>query len=452
MNEKFLLKSELAQKIYNQYVKDLPIIDYHNHLAVNEIATNYKFRSITDAWLTYDHYKWRLMRSSGYDENYITGSASDSEKFNAFCHTLEAAIGNSVLIWSQMELKYYFDIDVAINRKNADSIYKDVNAKLETSLTNDFIEKSNVEILCTTDLPTDDLKYHQQIAKSDSKYKVLPTFRPDKFLVFSDVIQNIKLLENTTDIKITSLDDYLQALEIRLKYFIDNGCLLSDHGIDKLSFEMVSKEEAEQLFVTTMNSKCSLETQTKLWSYVVVHLLKLYKQYDIKVQLHIGPVRNTNAEMKESIGADSGFDSIGNSLNIEALVAMFNAVGSILPDMVVYNINPVDNFKLATLCNNFRCTNGTIKFGAAWWFNDNYTGIINQMQTLTETGLFGNFLGMLTDSRSVLSLSRHDYFRRILCSYLADMYENNLYFDSVESLGKMAANISYYNVKEFLGV
>ncbi len=454
MNDNFLLKSDLATKLYNEYARDLPIIDYHNHLSVEEIAKNYKFRSITDAWLSYDHYKWRLMRNLGVKEKYITGDAEDYEKFEYFCKTMEKAIGSNVLVWAQMELKEYFDINATINKDNAKDIFSKANEKLNSGNfnTKDFIEKSNVEVLCTTDSPEDDLEFHKEIASSELSCKVLPTFRPDKFLIFNDNNKNVEMLENATKTKIANLDDYLKCLENRLMYFKSVGCILSDHGINELKFSNCEYGLAKELFEKSLLQKLNEEEIVSLWSYLIVELLKLYNKHAIKVQIHVGPVRNTNERSFNKLGPDSGFDSIGNSVDVDYFVAMFNSVGEKLPDIVMYNINPVDNYKLATLCNNYQTPHSTMKYGAAWWFNDNLDGIMSQMKTLTQTGLFGEFLGMLTDSRSVLSLSRHDFFRRILCSYVASLYEDQLYFGSVESLGNLVSDICYYNIKNYLEV
>ncbi len=454
MDENFLLKSEEAKTLYNKYVKDLPIIDYHNHLSVYEIACDYQFRNLTDAWLSYDHYKWRLMRCMGYEESYITGAKPDEEKFRAFCNTMTSAVGSNVLVWAQMELEYFFNINNSLNNDNCSDIYSDVNNKLKSGNYNTsyFIEKSNVEILCTTDMPSDNLEYHKKINGQNRSYCVLPTFRPDKFLSFDDsVLANIKLLESACQTSIKNLQDYINALENRLIYFKSVGCVLSDHGIDQLMFTPCEFEEASILFDKSLKSKLDNEEINKLWSYLTVTLLKLYKNHGIKVQLHIGPIRNTNKKQFEKIGSDSGYDSIGNSIDIHYLTMMFNIVGD-LPDIIIYNINPSDNYKIATLCNNYSTPHSTIKYGAAWWFNDNLTGIINQMTILKETGLFGEFLGMLTDSRSVLSMRRHDFFRRVLCTFLAQMYIDGVYFSDLESLGKIASNICYYNIKNYLGV
>ncbi len=454
MKENFLLESDLAIELYNHYVKDLPIIDYHNHLSAAEIANNYQFSNLSDAWLSYDHYKWRLMRCMGYQEDYITGSKPDAEKFNAFCDTMSRAIGSNVLIWSQMELDYFFKIQTPLNQKNAKAIYQEANQKLASGSynTSDFIEKSSVEILCTTDLPSDNLANHKLINEEKRSYRVLPTYRPDKFLLFDNhTLENIQLLEAACSTTINNLTDYINALESRLVYFKSVGCVLSDHGINELKFIACDFATASKLYNQALSSQISEDEIIKLWSYLTVELLKLYKKHEIKVQLHLGPIRNTNNKQFNSLGPDSGFDSIGNSIDINCLVTMFNLVGD-LPDIILYNINPVDNYKLATFCNNYQGNFTTLRYGAAWWFNDHVSGIVNQMTTLKETGLFAEFLGMLTDSRSVLSMSRHDFFRRILCSFLAKMYHEGTYFDDVDSLGKIAADISYYNIKNYLGV
>lgn len=401
INDDFILKNETAKKLYHKYAKDLPIIDYHCHLSPKMIAEDYKFKNAYDLFLGGDHYKWRQMRTYGIDEEYITGNADDYDKWVCFAKTMPYLIGNPLYHWTHLELKRYFDIDLILNEKNAKKIWDIVNEKLKGD---DFsakalIRKSNVEVICTTDNPYDDLEYHKQL--KDFKTKVLPTFRPD-------------------------LADIREDITDRMDYFRQNGCRLSDHSIDTMNDEIIEK---------------------------LVFLGEEYAKRDWTMQLHIGALRNNNTRMFEKIGPDTGFDSINDFEIAEGLSKILNELDkkNALPKTILYCLNPKDNYVLGTMLGNFQQgpTKGKIQFGSGWWFNDNKDGMEAQLKALANLGCLGTFIGMLTDSRSFVSYPRHEYFRRILCNMLGEWVENGEYPCDWEALEEIVEGICYTNAKEY---
>jgi len=400
INENFMLKNETAKKLFG-YVKDLPIIDYHCHIPQKLIAEDYQFSDAYELFLGGDHYKWRQMRSNGIDERYITGDAGNFEKWLCFAKTMPRLIGNPLYHWTHLELKRYFDIDLILNEKNAKEIWEEVNKKLKTpefSVKN-IIRKSNVEVICTTDNPYDDLEYHKKLRGFETK--VLPTFRPNLSEIKSDI----------TD---------------RMDYFAENGCKLSDHAVDDLSDELIEK---------------------------LVFLGKEYAKRGWTMQLHIGAMRNNNSKMFEKLGADTGFDSIADFEIAKGISTLLNALEkeNLLPRTILYCLNPKDNYVLGTMLGNFQGTEarGKIQFGSGWWFCDNRDGMEEQMKALANLGCLGNFVGMLTDSRSFVSYTRHEYFRRIMCNLIGKWVEEGEYPADFEQLKEIVEGISYRNAKEY---
>ena len=400
INDNFMLKNEMAKKLYNR-VKDLPIIDYHCHISPKMIAEDYRFNDAYELFLGGDHYKWRQMRSNGVDERFITGDADNYEKWLCFAKTMPKLIGNPLYHWTHLELKRYFDIDLSLNEKNAKEIWDETNRKLklpEFSVKN-LIKKSNVEVICTTDSPYDSLEYHKQL--KDFETKVIPTFRPDLYNVTEDITE-------------------------RMDYFHENGCRLSDHAIDEINNEL-------------------LET--------MVSLGKEYAKRGWVMQLHIGALRNNNSRMYEKLGPDAGFDSVNDFEIAKGLSKLLNELdkNNSLPKTILYCLNPKDNYVLGTMLGNFQGTDakGKVQFGSGWWFNDNRDGMEEQMRTLANLGCFGNFIGMLTDSRSFVSYTRHEYFRRIMCNLVGKWVEENEYPNDMDVLFEIVEGISYKNAKDY---
>lgn len=457
ITDNFILETKTAQKIYHEYVADLPIIDYHNHLNPSEIAEDKIFSSITECWLQGDHYKWRAMRANGIGENYITGNATDEERFMKWAETVPYTLCNPLYHWTHLELKRYFGVDDLLNAKNGKEIYQHVNEKLQTKefSVQNLIKKMNIEVLCTTDEPTDSLVHHQQL-QNKNFCKVLPTFRPDKFLniLKEDYLDTIKKLEKVTNIAIESFADIVLALEKRIDFFDSIGGRLADHGLNQLfavNFTMVeiSTVFQKRLAKKTINQEEAQKFQTAL-------LFALGKKYAAKnwtMQLHLGAQRDNNKRLADLLGNDVGCDSIGDFNQAAGLSRLLNGLDAqhSLPKTILYNLNPADNEVFATMAGNFNDGSiaGKIQWGSAWWFLDQKDGMEKQLNTVSNMGLLSRFVGMLTDSRSFLSFPRHEYFRRILCNILGTQIEKGALPNDIEWVGKMAADISYYNAKNY---
>lgn len=400
INENFLLRTKTAKKLY-EFAKDLPIIDYHCHLSPKMIADDYKFKSAYDLFLGGDHYKWRQMRSNGIPEEYITGDKDEFSKWMAFAKTMPKLIGNPIYHWTHLELKRYFGIDLVLNEKNAKVIWDKVNKCLESDdfSAKNLIRKSNVETICTTDNPYDNLEYHK--ALQGFEVKVLPTFRPDLKEIKPDITE-------------------------RMDYFHKMGCRLSDHAVDEFNDDIIEK---------------------------LVFLGEEYAKRGWTMQLHIGALRNNNSRMFEKLGADTGFDSVNDFEVARPLAKLLDALEkeNALPKTILYTLNPKDNYVLGTMLGNFQGTEAKskIQFGSGWWFNDNKDGMETQLKALGNLGTLGNFVGMLTDSRSFVSYTRHEYFRRILCNLLGEWVENGEYPEDYEALKEIVEGICYKNAKEY---
>ncbi len=457
MDENFLLETPTAVNLYHKYAKNLPVIDYHCHINQNEILSNRQFSNLTQVWLEGDHYKWRAMRSVGIEERFITGDASDYQKFQAWARTVPQLIGNPLYHWTHLELRRYFAIDDILNEDNAKKIWLKANDILQNGKLNvrDIIAKSNVELICTTDDPTDDLLVHRELKTSYPSVAVLPAFRPDRALSITNAgyLDWLKKLELASDIKITDYQAFQTALESRIKYFNANGCTVSDHGLNYLPYAPASFEEVTQIFANVLSHQSiTANEEIKFRSHTLIYLGKMYHKYDWTMQYHMNVTRNNNSKMLRKIGPDSGFDAINDSdiaYPLSRLLDEINETG--LPRTILYSLNPKDNHVLGTIMGAFQDSSvrGKIQLGSAWWFNDQRDGMVEQMKTLANLGAFASFIGMLTDSRSFLSYTRHEYFRRILCNLIATWVENGEYPNDESALAKIVQDICYYNAKRY---
>ncbi|QAS52186.1 glucuronate isomerase [Halobacillus litoralis] len=460
MDETFLLNTETAERLYNNYAKDMPIIDYHCHLSPKEIYENKSYKTIADIWLDGDHYKWRLMRANGIDENLITGDAEPYEKFLAWARTVPKSIGNPVYTWTHLELQRYFNIYVALNEDTAPEIWDRVNEQLNQKDfgVRDLIKASNVEVICTTDDPVDDLRYHKQLKESDFETEVLPSFRPDKGLELNrDGYQEwVSKLEETSQVSINSYEDFLAALDARARFFNEIGGKISDHALDEVVYEETTMEEVSNIFKKARSGfKVSKEEEVKYKSFTLTFLGKIYAELGWVMQYHISAQRNNNTKMFQRLGPDTGFDSMNDGQIAKPLCRLLDALEQqdALPKTVLYSLNPKDNPVLATIAGSFQegGVPGKMQFGTAWWFNDTKEGMLAQMKTLADMGVLSSFIGMLTDSRSFLSYTRHEYFRRVLCDLLATWVENGEVPNDDELLEPIIKDVSYRNAAQYLG-
>ena len=459
LNEDFLLKSQTAKTLYHQFGKDMPIIDFHNHLSAQEIYENKKFENISDVWLGGDHYKWRAMRTLGVDESLITGNGLPLEKFKAWGKSVPYLIGSPLYHWTHLELQRYFNIETPLSETTATEIFNTCNEMLqrEDFRVRGLLEKQNVKVLCTTDDPCDDLKWHQAIHEDPSiQIQVLPTFRPDKAVNiemswFNEWIDGLSLV---VGYELNSLDLLFQALAERMDYFVDHGCKVSDNGLDVFSYLEGTKEEAAAIFLKARQSQTLTAVEIELYrTQVLIYLGKEYHKRQWVMQLHIGALRNNNTRMLELLGPDTGYDAINNSFDISRLGKFLNALdlNDQLPKTIIYDLNPADNHKVVTLMQCFQDGKipGKLQFGSGWWFMDQKDGMINQMRDLAANGVLSQFVGMLTDSRSFLSFPRHEYFRRILCELLGSYVEDGEYPEDLEFLGQVVENISFHNSNKY---
>ena len=448
INDNFMLKNKVARKLYSA-VKDLPIIDYHCHLSPKMIAENYQFKNVGELFLGGDHYKWRQLRTAGVDEELITGSASDYDKFKAFAKVMPYLLGNPIYHWTHLELKRYFGIDKPLSPETCDEIWTRCNELLATEeyRAQGLIKRSGVVALCTTDDPIDTLEYHK--ALQNFEVKVLPTFRPDKLVD----IEKDTYLDYIAAAGIKTFDDVKKFIADRVEYFKAHGCLLSDHAFGKPSFALGDAEAA-------FNKKIAGESLTDFEidvykTAVFTELASAYTKHGFAVQIHIGAIRNNNRTMFEKLGPDTGFDSIDDKCVAEPLSKLLSHLEykGILPKTILYNLNPKDNYTLATMIGNFQCgpTAGKLQFGSGWWFCDQRDGMEAQMRALASLGMLSTFVGMLTDSRSFVSYTRHEYFRRILCNLIGTWVEDGEYPLDYKTLEDIVKNICYYNAKNYFG-
>lgn len=455
----FLLKSEVAETLYHKYAKDLPIIDYHNHLSPEQIANNTKFENITQVWLYGDHYKWRAMRAFGIDEKYITGDATDKEKFLKWAEVVPYTMRNPLYHWTHLELQRYFGIEELLTPETAEEIYDKTKDLLATSefTACGLLAQQKVESLCTTDDPIDDLRHHKTIAENDNPIKVFPTFRPDKAYAVENLsVYNEYLgkLEEVVGLEIDTFENLIEALGNRVDYFDEVGCRISDHGLSQLPFVTDQNMDMTSIFAKVKSEKALNSNEIGFFKQkTLIALGQFYHKKGWTQQIHLGAIRDNNKRLLKKLGPDTGFDSIGDLSQAEGLSQFLDALDSSnqLAKTILYNLNPADNDMFATMAGNFNDgkIKGKVQYGAAWWFLDQKDGIEKQLNSLSSQGLLSCSLGMLTDSRSFLSFPRHEYFRRILCNLIGQDVEDGMLSNDIEFLGKVVQDICYYNAKEY---
>jgi glucuronate isomerase len=459
LDENFLLQSKTAENLYHEFAKSLPIIDYHNHLIPEQIANNRQFENISQVWLYGDHYKWRAMRANGVDEKYITGSSSDFEKFEKWAETVPYTLRNPLYHWTHLELQRYFGITDILSAQTASKIYDACSAKLQTPAysVRGLLQKMNVEAVCTTDDPLDSLNFHQQLAREGVNLKMLPAFRPDKAMNSDDVPalnEYIDKLEAVVNRTIRSFQDYQDALKSRHDYFAANGCSVSDHGLEQIYAEDYTDQEIDSIFEKIRSKQnISYDENLKFKSAMLIYFAELDHEKGWVQQYHLGALRNNNARMLRQLGADTGWDSIGDFSQARMLSKFLNRLDNQdkLAKTIIYNLNPADNELIATMIGNFNdgSVAGKVQFGSAWWFLDQKDGMIKQLNALSNMGLLSRMVGMLTDSRSFLSFPRHEYFRRILCNLFGEDIENGELPNDIDWVGKIVQDICYFNAKNY---
>lgn len=489
MDDNFLLYNETARRLFHDYAKDMPIIDYHCHLDPREIAENKPYRNITEVWLGGDHYKWRAMRANGVDERYVTGDADDRSKFMKWAETMPSCIGNPLYHWTHLELRRYFGIEELLSPETAEDIWNRCNEKLKGSdfTPKSLIKRSNVKALCTTDDPADSLEYHEAIA-ADKEFdvKVLPSFRPDNAINIEKpgFTEWTGKLAAASGMEIRTLDDLKAAMVKRLEFFHSRGCRLSDHGLEPVVYADCTETEAAAIFEKVQkagagyqgvdmsagnagvcgksasgavegSSGISPKEVKKYKTYMLTFLGEQYNRLGWVMQLHIGCLRNVNSKQFRLLGPNTGFDAIGDENFAGALCALLSRINDAggLPRTILYCLNPRDNEALGAIAGSFQdgVTPGKIQFGSGWWFNDQKDGMHRQMIALASIGLLSRFVGMLTDSRSFLSYTRHEYFRRILCNIIGEWAENGEAPDDIKLLGGMVQDICYNNAVKYFG-
>ena len=452
LDKDFLLSTETARHLYHDFAAHMPIIDYHCHLDPKEIYEDRRFENITQVWLGGDHYKWRLMRSAGVEERYITGDASDREKFQKWAETIGLAIGNPLHHWSHLELKNYFGYEGALNGDTAEEVWQLCNEKLRTMSARSLIVDSNVKALCTTDDPADSLEWHQKIAADESfGVKVLPSFRPDKALGIekAEYLDYLKRLG-----EIESFAQLCDALLARLDFFCSLGCRVSDHGVDAVPFAPASKEEVEAIFRRRLAGQMPSALEEKQFKTALLLVLgRAYARKDLVMQIDYSVIRDNAKRVFRALGPDAGIDSIGDQASIRSLAAFLNALDETdeLPKTILYSLNPNDNAAIETVMGAFQNGSavGKVQHGSAWWFNDHKQGMTEQMTSLANEGFLAGFVGMLTDSRSFLSYARHEYFRRILCELLGSWVENGEYPNDDKALKTIVQGICVKNAERY---
>ncbi len=459
ITDDFMLKNKTAERLYRSFAKDLPIIDYHCHINPREIYEDKRFEDITEVWLGGDHYKWRLIRSNGVIEDEITGGADSKTKFLRFARALQKSIGNPMYHWTHLELKKYFNYDGILSADTAEEVYRLCNAKLKEPemSARGIINASNVEMIGTTDDPIDSLEWHIKLAADPSfNTKVLPSFRPDKAVNIEKpgFAEYIQALGNASGIDIKSVSDVKDALTKRLDFFCEHGCKVTDHGVDYLAFSPASDSEIERIFSKAIQKEAvTADEADKYKTAVMLHLGREYAKRNIVMQIHFNVQRNPNKRLLDSIGPDTGFDCMMTKDCSIALTGFLNALDLTcsLPKTIIYSLNPADNEMIDTVIGSFQGSEvpGKIQHGAAWWFSDTKSGMEAHLRSLANLSVLGNFVGMLTDSRSFLSYTRHDYFRRILCSVIGEWVEDGEYPDDEKALGEIISGICYYNAKRY---
>ena len=454
MDKDFLLSSETAKHLYHDYAAPLPIIDYHCHLNPQEIFEDRQFENITQVWLGGDHYKWRLMRSAGVEEKYVTGDASDREKFQKFAETVGLAIGNPIYHWSHLELRNYFGYQGVLNGDTAEEVWQLCNSKLQSPdmSARKLITGSNVKALCTTDDPADSLEWHKKLAADESfPVKVLPSFRPDKALGIEkpDYLDYLLRLG-----EITSFRQLAEVLKERLAFFVSVGCRVSDHGMEAVPYAEASAEMLEDIFKRRLMGKLPTDLEAKQFkTALMIELGREYHRLGVVMQLHYGVIRDNSKRVFKALGPDAGIDSIGETASVKELAYFLNALDETgeLPKTIIYSLNPNDNTAIETVMGAFQTCEavGKLQHGSAWWFNDHKVGMFDQMTSLANEGFLAGFVGMLTDSRSFLSYPRHEYFRRILCELVGTWVENGEFANDEKSLKAIIEGICVKNAEKY---
>lgn len=461
LDENFLLQSETAKILYHDFAEKMPIIDYHCHLPVEQIANDINFDNVTQIWLYGDHYKWRAMRTNGVDESYCTGNKTDFEKFEKWAETVPYTLRNPLYHWTHLELQRYFDVHEILNAESAKMIYAECTKKLQTKeySVRNLMRKMNVKVVCTTDDPTDTLEHHQKIKDDNFEIKVLPAFRPDKAMNVDDpdtFNEYVNILEVVSGIKVTSYESYLAALKQRHDFFATMGCSVSDHGLEYIYAEDYSEKEITVIFTKIQKgNNLSAEENLKFKS-AMLHVFAIWDHEKGWVQqYHVGAFRNNNLRKYKESGPDTGWDSIGDYPQGSAMIKFFDTLDSSdqLTKTIIYNLNPADNELVASMTGNFNdgTIPGKIQFGSAWWFLDQKDGMTKQINALSNMGLLSRMVGMLTDSRSFLSYPRHEYFRRIICNLFGNEIEKGELPDDLNWTGKIIQDLCFYNAKNYFG-
>ena len=461
MDENFLLSTETAQRLFHSYVETMPVLDYHCHISPEEIATDRRFENITQVWLGGDHYKWRFMRSCGVDEAYITGNASDRDKFFKWAEVLGKAIGNPLYHWSHLELQRYFNYHKPLSQNTASEVWELCNKKLaeKDMSARGLIRKSNVTLICTTDDPIDSLCYHKAIAEDQSfSVQVLPAWRPDRSIAIEkpDFAAYMEQLSSVSHIEINSFPALCKALKVRLDFFDSMGCVVSDHGLDYVMYAPATEQQADMILKKRLSGAAL--SQEEILRFKTMLLLFLGREYARRgwvMQLHYGVKRNNNTRLFQAIGADTGYDCIGDQAPAGELADFLNALECTdeLPKTILYSLSPNDNAAIETIMGCFQNSQAVSKLqhGSAWWFNDHRPGMEAHLRSLASLGNLSGFVGMLTDSRSFLSYTRHEYFRRILCEYIGTLVENGEFADDEQILSDLVKDISYRNAVAYFG-
>ena len=460
ITDNFLLQTEAAQQLYHDYAKDLPIIDYHNHLPPESIAQDETFANLTQIWLAGDHYKWRALRVLGIEEKYITGQASDEEKFMTWAAAVPYTMRNPLYHWTHLELKNSFGINELLSERNAKEVYRHCNNLLQTPAfsSRSLLESYKVEMVGTTDDPTDDLRFHKQLKEADFEIKVLPSFRPDKAFnltggnAFRAYLQQ---LAEASDVEIVDIDSLLDALKNRIEYFHAHGCRVSDHGLSYIPLPKQKNSNLNQIFTQVLagQDQEAAAYQDEFTRFILLELCRVYYQYGWVQQFHLGPLRDNNTRKLNLYGPNTGYDSIGDFSQALGLTTFLDDLEKTnqLAKTVLYNLNPADNAVFAAMTGNFQGEKikGKIQFGSGWWFMDQLDGMKDQINTFSNIGLISCFIGMLTDSRSFLSFSRHEYFRRLLCDILGNDIKQGLLPADIPWIGKLVQDICYYNARNY---
>ena len=461
MDENFLLSTPTAQKLFHDYAEKTPVLDYHCHINPKEIAQDRKFDNITQVWLGGDHYKWRFMRSCGVDEHFITGDASDKEKFFKWAEVLGKAIGNPLYHWSHLELQRYFGYHGTLNKNTAEEVWNLCNAKLaEPSMSvRNLIRQSNVTLICTTDDPVDSLEWHDAIAADDTfDVQVLPAWRPDKAMNIEkpEYLDYLKTLSSVSGVSIAAFSDLKKALQTRMDFFASRKCCVSDHALEYVMYAPATDAEIEAIFAKRLSgAPVSREEELQFKTAFMLFVGREYNRRGWVMQLHYGCKRDNNRLMYDKLGPDTGYDCINNYAPSAQMADFLNALieTNELPKTILYSLNPNDNEAIGTILGCFQDSTAVAKIqqGSAWWFNDHKIGMKNQMLSLANLGNLSGFVGMLTDSRSFLSYTRHEYFRRILCDLIGDLVENGEFPYDEATLSEIVRDISYYNAVRYFG-